>query len=73
MTEENEVFNKGDKVPSGGKYVCSPCGFQKDYEAGEEFGECTSCLAGTEEGKEEYVGGTGLWEKVNNKPLPQEE
>jgi len=64
MTEEKKVFNKGDKVTEEYEYVCVPCGFKRHYKAGDEFSECTSCLAGTEEGNPEYVEGTGMWEKI---------
>ncbi len=70
MTEEEKVFSKGDTVPVDGHYVCSPCGFKKEHKSGEIFGECTSCLAGTEDGNEDYVEGTGLWEKVE--PIEEE-
>lgn len=63
MNEENEIFNKGDKVVDEGHYICVPCGYEKHYKAGDAFGECTSCLAGTEDGADEYTEGTGLWEK----------
>ena len=60
---ENNIYNKGDAVPEHGMYVCVPCGYKKELKSGDTFGECTSCLAGTEEGNEEYVAGTGMWEK----------
>ncbi len=63
MDEDKDVFNKGDKVGEKGHYVCVPCGYKKEYEAGDVFGECTSCLAGTDEGTDEYMEGTSLWEK----------
>lgn len=65
MNEENNIHNKGDKVPEDGEYICVPCGYQKQLKAGEIFSECTSCLAGTDDGKEEYVEGTGMWEKID--------
>lgn len=64
MAEENKVFTKGDKVAEEGEYICVPCGFKHHYKVGDNFGECTSCLAGTEEGDEAYVLGTGMWEKI---------
>lgn len=58
-------FNKGDKVPEPGQYVCVPCGYKKTYQAGEEFSECISCLSGTPDGQhEEFVEGQEMWEKV---------
>lgn len=58
-------FSKGDKVPEAGEYVCVPCGYKHQYHAGEEFGECISCLSGTPGGQhEEYVEGMEMWEKV---------
>ncbi len=65
MTEEPNVYNKGDVVPTDGKYVCSPCGYHHEYKAGETFGECTSCMAGSTDGHPDYVDGTGLWEKAS--------
>ena len=56
-------YNKGDIVKETGKYVCVPCGFHHEYKEGDIFGECTSCLAGTNDGHENYTDGTGLWEK----------
>lgn len=64
MAEENKIFTKGDKVTEEGEYVCVPCGFKNHYKVDDIFGECTSCLAGTEEGDEAYVKGTGMWEKI---------
>ena len=65
MAEETIVFNKGALVPENGLYVCSPCGFKKEHKAGDVFTECTSCLAGTEDGDPKFINGTGLWEKVD--------
>ena len=45
------IYNKGNAVPEETTYVCVPCGYKKHYQAGEIFGECTSCLAGTEGGE----------------------
>ena len=59
--------NKGDVVEEAGKYVCVPCGFHHEYKEGDTFGECTSCLAGSNDGHEDYVDGTGVWEKESPK------
>jgi len=65
MPEATAPFSKGDAVPAPGKYVCVPCGFLHDYQAGEQFGECMSCLSGTPQGQhEEYVEGMEMWEPV---------
>lgn len=60
----NKTFNKGEAVPASGTYVCVPCGYRQHHKSGDTFGECTSCLAGTEEGDKEYIEGTSLWEKI---------
>ncbi|MBI3627001.1 hypothetical protein HY224_03075 [Candidatus Uhrbacteria bacterium] len=62
--KNQDTFNKGEPVPAPGKYVCVPCGFTKEYQAGEAFGECTSCMAGTGQGQEEFVDGMEMWEKL---------
>lgn len=63
-----ETFNKGEKVPQNGEYVCAPCGFKKHFKEGERFPECTSCLAGSEGGSEEFAEGLELWERVRDIP-----
>jgi len=65
MNNEN-TFHKGDAVSEEGDYICVPCGYQKHFKNGDAFTECTSCLAGTEEGHDDYVDGTELWEKVQS-------
>ncbi|XOU94896.1 MAG: hypothetical protein ACNFW9_02400 [Candidatus Kerfeldbacteria bacterium] len=60
-------YSKGDVVDEAGKYVCVPCGFHHEYKIGDVFGECTSCLAGSKDGHEDYVEGTGIWEKETSK------
>ena len=61
---EHKIYDKGETVTESGIYVCVPCGYRQHYEAGDIFGECTGCLAGTEEGQEEFIARTGLWEKL---------
>ena len=62
-------FNKGDKVPEPGEYVCVPCGYHKKYSTDETFTECLSCLSGTDEGQhEEFLEGEEMWEKVTPPP-----
>jgi len=68
---KNNIYNKGDTVPENGIYVCVPCGYKKELKVGNIFSECTSCLAGTEEGDEEYVTGTGMWEKFSENKSSQ--
>lgn len=65
MANSENIFNKGDTVPEDADYICVPCGYKRELKAGETFGECTSCLAGTDEGEKEYMEGTSLWEKSN--------
>ena len=59
--DEQKIYQKGDVVTETGKYVCVPCGYHHHYQAGEKFGECTSCLANNK--NMEDVDGTGMWEK----------
>ncbi|MFA6098435.1 MAG: hypothetical protein WCV50_00640 [Patescibacteria group bacterium] len=66
MPEKKQTFNKGDQVPESSHYVCVPCGFKKEYKAGEVFGECTSCLAGTDAGHEEFIEGLEMWEQYKD-------
>ncbi len=64
-------FNKGDQVPEAGQYVCVPCGYKHDYQAGDQFGECMSCLSGTPQGEhEEFLEGEEMWEKMQ--PVTEE-
>jgi hypothetical protein len=63
MSEEG-TFHKGDSVGKEGDYICVPCGYKKHFEPGDTFTECTSCLAGTSEGHEDYMDGTEMWEKI---------
>ncbi|MBI5038024.1 MAG: hypothetical protein HZC01_04980 [Candidatus Kerfeldbacteria bacterium] len=70
--QETKVFDKGEIVPLEGNYVCSPCGFSHHYRAGETFGECTSCMAGSDSGHPEYVDGSGLWEHKPDEPTEKE-
>jgi len=65
--EKSKTYNKGDEVPAEGKYVCVPCGYHHHYKDGEKFGECISCLAGTQDGPEEYAEGLELWEKLEKR------
>lgn len=66
--EEAKTYNRGESVPEDGKYVCVPCGYQKDLHPGEVFPECISCLAGTDESENEgFAEGLEMWEKVDEK------
>jgi hypothetical protein len=65
--KETKTYNKGDDVPEDSHYVCVPCGYHHYYKAGDKFGECISCLAGTQDGPEEYAEGLELWEKLEEK------
>lgn len=67
MTDQQIPFSRGQEVPASGTYVCVPCGYKHSYKAGETFGECISCMAGTDEGHEEYVDGSEMWEPVEKK------
>ncbi len=59
-----QPYNKGEKVPDAGEYVCVPCGYHHTYAQGEQFGECMSCLAGSQEGDEEFADGLEMWERA---------
>ncbi len=61
---DNKTYSKGDRVEVPGEYICVPCGYKKHFNLGDVFGECTSCLAGSEEGDPQHVEGTAIWEKV---------
>ncbi len=50
----DELFAIGELVPVSGLYVCVPCGYTKQFTAGELFPTCDACLAGTEYGPEGY-------------------
>lgn len=60
------LYHKGEEVPETAQYVCVPCGFQTNLVKGEKFPECMACLAGTEDGPEEYASGQELWEKLED-------
>ncbi|MBI2056580.1 MAG: hypothetical protein HYT37_04380 [Candidatus Sungbacteria bacterium] len=48
-------FNKiGDTVSQSGMYLCVPCGYMQYFEAGQNFTTCDACLAGTENGPENF-------------------
>lgn len=49
-----ELYAIGDVVLETGLYVCVPCGYMQQFLAGEIFPTCDACLAGTENGPEEY-------------------
>lgn len=49
-----QLYKKGDVVPVSGSYVCVPCGYIQQFEAGSLFIECLACLAGTELGPEGF-------------------
>lgn len=65
--KENQTFARGEDVPDDGKYVCVPCGFNRDFKAGEKFGECSSCITGGKPATDddaEYADGLEMWEKM---------
>ncbi len=65
MDTIEKPFSKGDVVPTEGEWVCVPCGYKHHYKAGEQFGECMSCLSGTPSGQhEEFLEGEEMWEPV---------
>ncbi len=73
MTEPQGPYSKGQVVPKEGEYVCVPCGFKRAYKNGEQFGECMSCLSGTNDGQhEEFLDGEEMWEPVEAVATPTE-
>lgn len=58
------LYHKGEEVPDTAIYMCAPCGYEIAMTQGEVFPECVSCLAGSEDGPEEYDDGKELWEKL---------
>ncbi len=66
MNDTKKTFNRGDAVEREGTYVCVPCGFKKHFAPGETFSECTSCMAGSNTGHEDYVEGLELWEPAKD-------
>lgn len=50
-----DLFAIGQTVPISGLYVCVPCGYTQQFEAGELFTTCDACLAGTDYGPEGYT------------------
>ncbi len=48
------LYKIGDVVLKTGMYVCVPCGYIQQFTAGEKFLTCDACLAGTDNGPEEY-------------------
>lgn len=49
-----KLYKIGDTVPQSGTWVCVPCGFMTNFDAGSKFITCEACLAGTEYGPEGY-------------------
>lgn len=49
-----ELYKIDDLVPQTGHYICLPCGYIQEFEAGRKFTTCEACLAGTENGPEGY-------------------
>jgi len=64
---DKKLFSRGDAVPASGIYVCVPCGFKHSYSEGDHFRECTSCMAGTTDGDQDFVDGFEMWEMLEEK------
>jgi len=59
------MYKIGDVVPQTGMYVCVPCGYIQQFIAREQFLTCEACLAGTDNGPEEYQDpATEFWQLV---------
>lgn len=71
MENATTTYNKGDMVVDEGTYVCVPCGFRKHFKQGDHFSECTSCMAGSPKGHDDYVEGLELWERANDAVPPK--
>jgi hypothetical protein len=48
------LYKIGDVVPVYGAYICIPCGYIQEFNAGDLFITCEACLAGTPDGPEGY-------------------
>lgn len=63
--ETGPLYKIGDIVPTDGVYLCVPCGYMQEFQAGESFTTCEACLAGTENGPEGYRDAENeFWELV---------
>lgn len=59
------LYKVGDQVPERGWYLCVPCGFADEFNAGDTFPVCKVCLAGTEEGPEGYTEAhVDYWQRI---------
>ncbi len=47
---KNTSYSRSREVPTSGIYVCVHCGYKHPFSNGDHFGECVSCLAGSEAG-----------------------
>lgn len=64
MNQEKHQFAIGDAVPETGLYLCVPCGFVEEFQAGDLFPTCRACYAGTSEGPEGYTEAhVDFWER----------
>ncbi len=60
------LYKIGDIVPVHGMYMCVPCGYVQEFQEGALFTTCELCLAGTEEGPEDYKEAeTEFWELLS--------
>lgn len=50
----SQLYKIGNAVPQSGMYVCVPCGYIQNFEAGSAFTTCDACFAGTDIGPEGY-------------------
>lgn len=51
---QKDIYAIGNTVPLSGMYICVPCGYVQQFQAGDLFTTCDACLAGTEYGPEAY-------------------
>lgn len=49
------LYKIGDVVPQHGMYMCIPCGYVQEFQVNDLFTTCELCLAGTDEGPDEYT------------------
>jgi hypothetical protein len=52
-----KLYKIGDAVLQSGMYICVPCGYVQNFEAGSVFTTCEACLAGTSDGPPGYQDG----------------
>ena len=61
-----QLYKIDDLVPEHGMYMCVPCGYVQEFQKGAFFTTCELCLAGTDEGPDDYTKGEAeFWELIS--------